>query len=936
MKARLAATLAAASLAALLLASPAGAAFGVNTFDVTYTKADASPATQAGSHPFEMTTTIEFNTKTDPKLGVVADGSPKDLVVDLPPGLVGDRDAVPPCSNADFLLVDVEHANSACPNKSAVGVLLVRTPGQSSGGDVTSAFNLTAPPGVAAKIGFVLLHVPVTLLIRVNPQAPHNLIATLRNTSDIEPIGGSELTIWGNPSDSAHDAERGECVGASSIPSCPVDIPDRPFLTLPRACTGPLYTSFQATSWEEPAAAPVSGKSTSPLATDGCEGLEFAPTIKARPSASAADSPSGLDFDLEIDDPGLTDSLGKADSDIKKAVVTLPEGLTTNSSVANGLGACTLAQYKSETVNSDPGSGCPESAKVGNVEVETPLLEREEGDPPARSKEILRGSIYVAKQGDNPFDNLLTIYVVIKDPGLGILVRTAGRVEPNPVTGQLTTTFDDLPQLPFSHFHFHFREGQRAPLITPATCATYTISAALYPYSNPQVPLSRSASFEVNSGANGAPCATSPSQLPNKPSFSAGTVNPLAGAYSPFVFKLERQDGSQQLRSVNTTLPKGLIGKLAGIPYCSEAQIAIAQARGGEGQGALELASPSCPAASELGSVQVGAGAGTQPYYVSGRAYLAGPYKGAPLSLEIITPALAGPFDLGSVAVRTALEVDPETTEITAVSDPLPTILHGLPLDVRSIALNMNRPQFTLNPTSCEPAMITGSAISTLGSVAPLSSYFQASSCERLGFKPKLSLKLKGGTKRNKNPALTATLTYPKGSYANIARAQVTLPHSEFLDQSHIKTICTRVQFAAQQCPKAAIYGKAKALTPLLDKPVEGPVYLRSSANPLPDLVADLRGQIQVVLVGRIDSVNGGIRTTFESVPDAPVSKFTLQMQGGKKGLLVNSANLCRSDNRASVRFKAQNGKLVDLRPELQNECSKKKAKKAKGPSAGR
>jgi hypothetical protein len=327
--------------------------------------------------------------------------------------------------------------------------------------------------------------------------------------------------------------------------------------------------------------------------------------------------------------------------------------------------------------------------------------------------------------------------------------------------------------------------------------------------------------------------------------------------------------------------------------------------------------------------VDVGAGAGPTPYYTQGRAYLAGPYKGAPLSLAIVTPATAGPYDLGTVMVRTALYVDPETTRIHAVSDPIPQILQGIPLDVRSIALKMSRPSFTLNPTSCDPMAVTGSATSPFGSSASLSNPFQVGGCSSLAFKPKLSLKLSGGTKRSQNPALKAVLRMPAGG-ANIAKASVALPHSEFLDQAHIKTICTRVQFAAAQCPPGSVYGKATAISPLLGQPLSGPVYLRSSSNPLPDLVADLNGQIHVVLVGRIDSIKGGIRNSFEAVPDAPVSKFVLEMQGGKKGLLENSTNLCKSVNKATVLFVGLNGKTAVSKPALQVKCPKGK-KKGKG-----
>ena len=912
--------------AVMLVSASSALAFGVDDLTVTYFNQDSSPSTQAGSHPFAMTTRIVLATKDNGK-EAVQDGAPKNLTFQLPAGLVGDRAAVPRCPDADFLkVISKENISPACPNDTAIGFFVVRAPKEATsiGGEKLPAFNLNPPAGFAAKIGFTLTKVPTFLLVRVNPRPPYNLIASVQNISNAEPVSGSELTIWGNPASPVHDAERGTCLVTPG--TCPVNIPERPFLTLPRACTGPLTTEVTATSWEEPASVPVAALSDGALTTTGCEELGFDPTVDAQPTAKSADSPSGLDFDLDVEDPGLTDPTKNADSDIKKAVVTLPAGVTTNSSIASGLGACTLAQYESETLESLPGTGCPENSKIGSVEVETPLLQNEDETTHISTKEVLPGALYVAKQGDNPAHNLLSIYMVIKDPTVGVLIGAVGKVEPDPITGQLTTTFDELPQLPFSHFHLHFRAGPRAPLITPATCGKYTTQATLYPYASGVAPVQQSATFEIDSGAGGKPCATSANQLPNAPGFSAGTLNPLAGAYSPFVLKLAREDGSQQISSISTTLPGGLLGKLAGIAYCSDAQIAQANSRSGEGQGALELASPSCPLTSEVGTVNVGAGAGSEPYYVTGHAYLAGPYKGAPLSLEIITPAIAGPFDLGVVAVRTALRVDLETTQITAMSDPIPTILHGLPLDVRSIALNMGRPRFTLNPTSCEPKSILGSATSIFGSVAPLSQYFQATGCGALGFKPSLALKLKGGTKRHTFPALTATLAYPQGgSYSNIARATVALPHSEFLEQGHIGTVCTNPQFAAGSCPEASNYGEAEAFSPLLDKPLKGPVYLRTPGHKLPDLVADLRGQIEVTLRGRIDTdKSDGIRTTFEAVPDAPVSKFILRMKGGDKGLLVNSENICAKPQKATVKLVAQNGRSTNSRPLITNSCGGK------------
>ncbi|HZI77270.1 MAG TPA: hypothetical protein VFD73_25170, partial [Gemmatimonadales bacterium] len=449
----------------------------------------------------------------------------------------------------------------------------------------------------------------------------------------------------------------------------------------------------------------------------------------------------------------------------------------------------------------------------------------------------------------------------------------------------------------------------------------HTTTTSLTPWTSPASgpAATPSDSFETTTSPGGGACPTEASQQPNNPSFTAGVRSPLAGAYSPFVLRLSREDGSQEIKGLNVTLPVGMAAKFAGVAECPDGAIASTEQKTGR----QEQASHSCPASSHLGTVTVGAGAGPSPYYVKGDAYLAGPYQGAPLSLAIITPAVAGPFDLGDVVVRAPLLIDPETAQGT-VKSSFPTILQGIPLDVRSIAVEIDRKDFTLNPTSCQAKEVSAQAISLQGQSATLRNRFQVGGCERLGFKPKLSLKLKGGTKRGGHPSLHATVTYPKGgAYSNIAYAQVALPPSEFLDQSHIGTVCTRVQFAAHACPAKAVYGYARAITPLFDKPLEGPVYLRSSSHVLPDLVADLNGQVEIALDGRNDSFHGGLRNTFEAVPDAPVSKFTLTLFGAKKGLLENSTDICRGTHRANARFRAQNGKTITFRPPLEARCER-------------
>jgi hypothetical protein len=529
------------------------------------------------------------------------------------------------------------------------------------------------------------------------------------------------------------------------------------------------------------------------------------------------------------------------------------------------------------------------------------------------------------------------------------------KVTPNPVTGQLTTEVDNVPQLPFSHFELSFRQGQRSPLVTPPACGTYTVEADLYPYSNPTAALHRDSSFQITAGPEGQGCPSG-GVPPFHPGLEAGTVNNAAGTYSPFYTHITRKDSEQEITNFSIKLPPGVAGKLAGVSECSDGAIALAKSREVEGGGSVEENSPSCPKNSEVGHSLVGSGVGNVLAYAPGKLYLAGPYHGSNISLVSITAAKVGPFDLGTVVVRFALKIDPETAEVSvdgATSDPIPHIVDGIPIHLRDIRAFVDRPNFTYNPTSCAKkstaSTILGSGLNFASSSddqpVTVTSPFQVADCASLGFKPSLALSLKGGTKRGATPAFKAVLTYPKkGAYANVRESVVTLPHSEFLEQAHIGTVCTRVQFKegavpGEKCPAASVYGFAKAVTPILDEPLQGPVYLRSSSHRLPDLVAALHNrQVDIALDGHIDSVKGRIRNTFEAVPDAPVSKFTLEMRGGNKGLLVNSTNICKSTNKAISEFTGQNGKLYNTEPVLKAPCGKKKhkGKKQGGSKKGR
>ncbi len=739
---------------------------------------------------------------------------------------------------------------------------------------------------------------------------------------------------------------------------------DGTFITTPTTCFGPavpgslfehVYSTYlRADSYENPNPNFPNGSpfieskiprdppafETSPKE---CDSIPFEPSIEVEPGTAQTDSPAGAAVTVnvpEVKNPTLGDT-NQGSSQVRSARVALPNGMGLNPSAANGLVACTDAQFGKGTRNP---VACPPASRVGTVEVDTPPL-------PAGA---LTGSVFVGQQlsRDPTSGEQYRIFVTVESARYDISARLLGRVSANPVTGQLTTTFDDaplgsvpvpgLPQVPFSSFVLKFNGGARAPLTSPPTCGPNATATRMTPWSG-NADAAPSDEFAMSAAPGGGACAKTMAERPFAPSFAAKTLKPQGGEFSPLVVDVARSDGNQELKGVDVDLPPGVTAKLAGVRYCPERAIVAAAAN----SGAAEAVAPSCPKSSLVGAVFVRTGTGPEPIQIQGKAFLAGPHNGAPLSLVVVTPATAGPFDLGVVVVRVALRIDPETAQVHAVPDTIPHVFGGALLDIRSISLRVNRSQFSLNPTNCSPmavgATLRGGGANPLDPAAfsafPASVPFQVRGCERLGFKPKLHFRVFGATKRGKNPKLRAVLKARDGD-ANIGRAAVTLPRSFFLDQASLSKVCTRVQFAANDCPKNSIYGYAKAVTPLLDGPLKGPVHLRSSNNLLPDLVARLRGQVEVHLVGRIDTVKGKIRNTFDTVPDVPVSRFMLTVRGGKKGLLVNSRNLCKGKGkgkgvpkiRAIARFKAQNGKKRNLRPRLRTPCGKKgKAGKRRG-----
>jgi len=947
-------------------ATPAGFGLVAGSFEAdVFDRASpfGSPSRTAGDHPFEQRVNFDVTSRLRTTFfgqrRIVSYGPIKTVEVTLPRGMVGNPEATPKCPPQVFAQAGAVSNETACPPNTQVGYINIPIGDSANfvGTGLLSRvpiYNLVPPKGVAADFAFNTFLVQAHIYPELDPAQNYAIKTVTPNISALEGINGAEVTFWGVPGDPAHQKfrafgkfEPSGIISQGTNPPTEFSIvfgapwgsaPIRPLLTDPMDCGFDNGGArIRSDSYPHPGEFTPIEEWEDPLNVTGCDDprIRFEPDIALQPTDAHAGAPTGLDVHLKV--PQRNDEAAEAKElyadngfvngistpPLKRAVVTLPEGMTLSPSAAQGLGSCTAAQIG---LGTNQPVTCPDSSQYGKLILHTPIL-------PATSQP--EGFIYIAKQNDNPFHNFLSIYLVIQEPERGILVKLPGRIDLDPKTGQIKTTFDDLPQLPVSDMQMTFKGGARAGLVEPSTCGTKTIRAEFFSWSDPQAPHVVNSSYDVTERPDGSPCVNNLAERQFKPRMEAGTVNPIGGTYSPFAFRLTRTDDDQEFSQIAATLPRGLAAKFAGVGICSDASIAKALSRETiAGDGALEQSDPSCPASSQIGTTDVGAGVGVPLTYVPGKVYLAGPYEGAPMSMVVISPAVVGPYDLGVITVRTAIHVDPETAQARAVSDPFPQIFQGIPVRIRDIRLKLDRQNFTLNPTSCSEKQIDAHVTGTGGDLsstaddtaAELAERFQAADCGSLGFKPTLSFRLFGGTRRGAHPKLRAVLKARPGD-ANIAGASVALPHSEFLDQGHIGTVCTRVQFASSACPAASVYGYAVARSPLFDQPLQGPVYLRSSSHKLPDLVAALRGPasqpVEVDLDGRIDSVNGGIRNTFDVVPDAPVTEFTLTMQGGKKGLLVNSTNLCASANRATAKFTGQNGKAITLRPKMKNACGK-------------
>jgi hypothetical protein len=902
--------------------NPTPPGFGVAVVDGQVTSDTAgNPFTQAGGHPYSASVSMNFNTMTnpDPLIGALWPvEATKDVVVDLPAGLAGYPPAAARCTASELVGAKSGFGpEPSCPPASQVGTTMVRVNGLGATNvfGPVAVYNMVPPPGVPARFGFNVLGSVVTLDARVLADANYRVAIAGVNVPEALPIASTTVTLWGVPADSSHEGERA-CPGqqepfseGQSGPTCSSGAPQVAFLRNPTSCTDPsnpgadgLTTTAHIDSWAHPG--PVNADD-SPVLSDprwvsasfvshlppaypnppsawgpdqlptGCDQVPFDPTLSASvPAPAETSAPSGLTVDLNL--PQSSDPTAIGEGDLKKAVVTFPAGMRVSPSSAAGLEGCSPDQIGLGS-NSDPT--CPDGSRIGSLKITTPLL-----DQP------VTGFVYLASPHQNPFNSLIAIYLVAKGPGF--VLKLPGKVELDPTTGQIKTIFDNQPQLPFSNLHLELDGGANAPLITPDQCGTYTTKAVMTSWSGKTV--ESDSTFSLSADGNGAPCP--PAGF--SPGLSAGEENPIAGAETPFLLRLARGDQDQGLGSLTLNMPGGATGRLAATAPCPDAAANTG----------------TCADISKVGDVTVGAGAGTNPFFITnGRAYITGPYKGADLGLSIVVPAVAGPFDLGNVVVRSAVFLNRQSAALTVVSDPLPTILQGIPLDVRDIRVSIDRPHFFRNPTSCVEKHIFSTIKSTAGAIAHPSIRFQVGECASLPHSAKLAFGDggRGHTHAGVSTPLTATLTTTPG--ANLRSVSVTLPGTLDALLPVVNRACTLAAYQAGHCGSSARVGSAVAVSPLLRDPLRGSVYfVKNPKRAIPDIMVALSGQVHLDVTGKV-SIPGGTRlaTHFDTIPDVPVTKFTLRLVSGRNGPVGIVTNLCSAKARAataSIGLRFQNG----------------------------
>jgi hypothetical protein len=925
--------------------------FGVETYELTPEDEKGSFETQAGSHPFQLTTTLDLNqtlkaysnAEGAAKTGIFpsAPALPRDLHFKLPPGLIGDATAVPACSDVAFSTVGEANVN-LCPSDTAIGVASVLLNDPTPLGFQSLAvpvFNLEPAPGEPARFGFEVEAVPVVLQTSLPAGGEYGVRVSVKNASQLAQVLSTQLTLWGTPADSSHDESRGwECLDSGTWertkthPSpCRLLEKSSPtaFLTLPTSCAKPPETGMSGESWAAGANFPeqkiVEGEPnttyTFPSAMTGCETLEFNPSLTIEPDQHSASTPTGLNVGVSMPQPGLLAPEGRAESSLRQTTVTLPPGLQLNPAAANALEACSTegfgalnqfghpfegSEVERQSANehfSEGPANCPDAAKVGTVSITTPLLTHE-----------LTGSVYLAAQNTNPFRSPLAIYLIAENPEYGVRVKLAGTIEPNPVTGQLTSTFANTPQVPFTNLKLHLFGGERASLSTPPTCGPATTHSEFAPWSG-ETPAKPEATFQITSGAGGGPCPPSP--LAFSPSFAAGPTSPAAGSFSPDLVDIGRPDGQQALSQIAVHLPPGFAAILASVTPCPEPPA---------GQ------EWSCGEASRIGEAREYAGLGSEPVTLTGQAYLTTGYGGAPFGLLVRTHAAVGPFDLGYVNVRSRINVDPNTAAVTVTSDPgprgeaIPTILRGVPVQLKALEVAVNRPSFTFNPTDCNPLSFTGTLNGSEGAADPVSDTFKAENCASLPFKPTLTASTQGQASKEDGASLDVKVTSAGLGQANIAKVDLQLPLALPSRLSTIQKACPDAVFEStpsdpgSACDEGSVIGKARIHTPVFSRPLEGPAYLVSHGGAaFPDVEFVLQGEgVTIVLDGKTDIKDGITYSRFESAPDAPFTSFETELPAGPHSALgayvpiAENYSLCKASLAMPTVITAQDGAVIE------------------------
>lgn len=892
--ARRLATLAVSLIAALVCAISAPSAHAA----LTLTEFTASTAsTVAGAHSdgtaafsFQLAFTGGIQRLEHP---IPAGGLPGDITLRLPPGLVGVARNVPRCTVATFraagCLPDTQ-IGAGSAYVSGGGVLETVGAPQPSGGVIFPAqlYNLAPAPNQAVMIGIEVdaFGVLGEQLITATVHAADGYAVTLSAPDTPRPLGvallGASLTLWGVPSDPSHDAKRA-CSFGGAVVGCASDAPRLPFLENPTSCSEVPVTVFSVDTLEEPDVF-TEASAVAPVPTD-CADVPFSPSISLTPDTTQAGAPTGLAVDLSV--PQSNDPYGRGTSELRQAVVTLPRGMTISPSAASKeLQGCTDAQFGA---GSDAPANCPVASQIGTDEVESPLLP----SPSTGGEGELTGKVFLGQPlSTNPTSGQM-FRVFQELQGFGVDVKVEGSVVANPETGQLTATFSNLPELPFQDFRLHFNGGPNAVLVNPQTCGANTTTTQLYPYSgNP--PATPSSTFTTSYDGNGAAC---PSALPFSPSASISTTSSQAGALSPLTVTFARADETQPLGQIDAKLPAGLLGYVSKVALC----------------GAGRAVAGACPAESRIGTVSTTAGAGSDPLTVQGSVYLARGSEGHPFMLSVVVPAVAGPYDLGNVVVPVWLQVNSDGS-LTALSGPLPSILDGIPLDIRSVTMTIDRPGFTFNPTSCNPLAMSGTVTSLSGALAAISAPFQVSGCGSLPFEPSFAVATQGSTSKANGASLTVRVAQKPGE-ADIHSVHVELPKQLPSRLTTLQKACLAAQFASNPagCPAGSDVGMATASTPTLSSPLSGPVFLVSHGGAaFPDLEIVLQGEgVTVILDGATDIKKGITSSTFASVPDVPISGFELTLPEGPYSLLGPYGTLCTSKLLMPTTITGQNGVVV-------------------------